>query len=59
MKSKTYTIVLELTQEEAEKLVDQMFVWDEGPIGEGWFSDTLKEVQAKVYEAADEVLPKL
>jgi hypothetical protein len=42
----------ELTDEQAEKLLDQLLVADEGPEGEGWCSELLERVSAIVRQAA-------
>jgi hypothetical protein len=48
-------IVLELTQEEADKLSEAVdFHQDMGPTGEGWASNLLESVRAKVEEAIAE-----
>lgn len=50
-------VVLELTDQEAEKLIDVLDgYWDAGPIGAGWQSDLLGEVAGKVKTAVEAVM---
>lgn len=47
-------IVLELTEQEADKLVDVLVdCCDEGPISAGWKSDLLGQIVAKVEIAVE------
>jgi len=47
-------IVLDLTEEEVEKLEKQLGEWDSGPPYEGWRSDVLLSLEGKVMEAIKE-----
>lgn len=46
-------ITVELTDKEAEKLIDQLEVTDAGPCCEGWCSDELMELEAKFRNAIE------
>lgn len=47
-------IELDLTEEELEKLDDQLALYDEGPEDTGWYSSVLKTLQWKVTQAINE-----
>ncbi len=49
----TVKIVLDLTDDEIEKMVEQLEVWDEGPGAEGWTSIDLDSLQLKFEEAVE------